>query len=138
MTATTEASIRDVSHDNAGDAHTPAADAHKPAPAGAHDEHQQHPLKVYFLVWILLFVLSAASYGTDYLPHGYFRTALILLFMVLKAGFIVAIFMHMAWERLALVATVLLPPLALGVLLIMMALEANYTNLSRLFYYFAH
>ena len=30
------------------------------------------------------------------------RWALIILFMLLKAGLIVAIFMHMAWERLAL------------------------------------
>lgn len=29
------------------------------APA-AHDEVQHHPLKVYFTVWILLFILSAA------------------------------------------------------------------------------
>ena len=26
---------------------------------------QQHPLKLYFAIWILLFVLSAASYATD-------------------------------------------------------------------------
>ena len=33
------------------------------------------------------------------------------LFMLLKAGFIVAIFMHMAWERLALKFAILVPPL---------------------------
>jgi len=30
--------------------------------------------------------------------------------MVLKAGLIVAIFMHMAWERLALMYAILVPP----------------------------
>ena len=44
--------------------------------------------------------------------------------MMLKAGFIVAIFMHMAWERLALVIAILLPPMALLVLMAMMAVEA--------------
>eukprot|EP01133_Synstelium_polycarpum_P024140 gene24140-28967_t len=40
----------------------------------------------------------------DYLGfQHYLRWGLILLFMILKAGLIVAIFMHMAWERLALV-----------------------------------
>ena len=35
---------------------------------------------------------------------------LILIFMVLKAGLIVAVFMHMAWERLALMYAILVPP----------------------------
>ena len=39
------------------------------------------------------------------------RWTLILLFMFLKAGFIVAIFMHMNWERLALKLAILVPPL---------------------------
>ena len=39
------------------------------------------------------------------------RWSLILLFMMLKAGLIVAVFMHMAWERLALAYAILLPPL---------------------------
>ena len=40
------------------------------------------------------------------------RWGLIIIFMLLKAGLIVAVFMHMAWERLALVYAILLPPLA--------------------------
>ena len=43
---------------------------------------QQHPLKIYFFIWGLLFLFSAASYATDFLEHGYFRWGLILLFMV--------------------------------------------------------
>ena len=45
--------------------------------------------------------------------EGYLRWTLILVFMFLKAGFIVAIFMHVAWERLAL-KYVLIPPLPLS------------------------
>ncbi len=94
-------------------------------------EGQQHPLKIYFYIWALLFVFSAASYFTDFLPHNAFRQGLILLFMVLKAGFIVAIFMHMAWERLALVVAILLPPMALLVFIGLMDFEGGYTNDSR-------
>ena len=92
---------------------------------------QQHPLKIYFYIWALLFIFSAASYGTDFLEHGYFRWALILLFMALKAGFIVAIFMHMAWERLALIWAILGPPVVLLVLIGLMAVEGDYTFLTR-------
>jgi cytochrome c oxidase subunit IV len=52
--------------------------------------------------------------------------------MLLKAGFIVAIFMHMAWERLALKLAILVPPLALMVLLGLMAIEGDYTFVTRL------
>ena len=46
---------------------------------------QQHPLKIYFFVWILLFVLSAFSYWVDWYGfQGYSRWGLILLFMMLK------------------------------------------------------
>ena len=55
--------------------------------------HQQHPLGVYLGVWALLFVLSAFSYMVDYLHlQGMLRWGLILLFMFLKAGFIISIF----------------------------------------------
>ncbi len=79
-------------------------------------EGQQHPLGIYFKIWGLLFVLSAFSYAVDILEfQGYLRWSLILIFMLLKAGLIVAIFMHMVWERLAIVYAILLPPLALMV-----------------------
>jgi cytochrome c oxidase subunit IV len=93
---------------------------------------QQHPLKVYFYVWGLLFLFSGASYATDFLQHGYFRWFLILLFMVLKAGFIIAIFMHMAWERKALIWAILGPPVVLLVLVGLMVVEGDYTELTRL------
>jgi cytochrome c oxidase subunit IV len=60
------------------------------------DGHQAHPLKVYFVVWGWLFVLSACSYAIDFMGvQGYLRWTLILFFMFVKAGLIVAIFMHM-------------------------------------------
>ena len=93
---------------------------------------QEHPIGVYVKVWILLFVLSTFSYLVDFFHvEGYARWTLILIFMFLKAGLIVAIFMHLSWERLSLKYVLLLPPLAILVLIAMMAIEGDYTNLSR-------
>ena len=102
----------------------------------AHESGQQHPLSIYFWIWGLLFVLSFFSYMVDYLNfQGGLRWALILIFMFLKAGFIVAIFMHMAWERLALKLAILVPPVALLVLVWLMAYEADYTFLTRIVFF---
>ena len=97
---------------------------------------QQHPIKLYLQIWGLLFVLSAMSYLVDYLHfQGWLRWGLILTFMLLKAGLIVAAFMHMAWERMALVYAILLPPLCLLVLIGLMAAEAGHTFLMRLLFF---
>lgn len=99
----------------------------------AHAEGQQHPIKVYLWIWLLLFVFSAFSYMVDYFQlQGMLRWTLILIFMFAKAGFIVAIFMHVAWERLALKLLILVPPLALLVLIALMAIEGDYTFLTRI------
>ncbi|MDQ0322066.1 cytochrome c oxidase subunit IV [Pararhizobium capsulatum DSM 1112] len=97
---------------------------------------QHHPIRLYLVVWGLLFVLSAFSYMVDYLGiQGYLRWSLILLFMMLKAGLIVAVFMHMAWERLALVYAILLPPLLVLIFVALMVSESNYTILTRLAFF---
>jgi cytochrome c oxidase subunit IV len=96
-------------------------------------EGQQHPLNIYFWIWGLLFVLSFFSYMVDYMNfQGGLRWTLILTFMFLKAGFIVAIFMHMKWERLALKLAILAPPIFIGVLIWLMSLEADYVFLTRI------
>lgn len=102
------------------------------APAASHAHGQQHPIGLYLKIWGLLFVLSTLSYLVDYFHFtGLLRWTLILLFMVLKAGLIIAVFMHMAWERTALICAILVPPLALGVLIWLMAAESDYTFLTR-------
>ena len=101
------------------------------APSG-----QQHPIGLYLKIWGLLFVLSTMSYMVDYLHlQGLLRWTLIVLFMLLKAGLIVSVFMHMAWERLALVYAILLPPLAVLVLVGLMAAEADHTFVTRLLFF---
>lgn len=103
-----------------------------PVSSVTHAKGQQHPIKLYLVVWGWLFVLSTCSYLVDYFGlHGYLRWSLILLFMVLKAGLIVAVFMHMAWERLALAYAILLPPVLVLVFVAIMVFESDYTHLIR-------
>ncbi len=117
---------------------------HADAAHGAHDDAghgaalgtgQTHPIGVYLKVWGYLFVLSTLSYLVDYFQvEGALRWILIVTFMLLKAGLIVAIFMHMAWERMALVYAILVPPLALGTLIYLMWIEADYTFWTRILF----
>ena len=102
------------------------------AEAASHAEGQHHPIKLYLVVWGWLFILSTFSYLVDYFGlQGFVRWALILVFMMLKAGLIVAVFMHMAWERLALAYAILLPPVLVLVFVAIMVFEADYTLFTR-------
>lgn len=102
----------------------------------AHEEGQQHPISTYLWIWFLLFVFSFFSYLVDfYQLEGMLRWSLILIFMMLKAGFIVAVFMHMVWERLLLIYAILLPPLLLLVFVAIMHWESGYTSWTRETYF---
>lgn len=112
------------------------APVHAKTQVAAHEEGQQHPIRLYMVVWAWLFILSAFSYMVDYFQlQGYLRWTLILTFMMLKAGLIVAVFMHMAWERLALVYAIIVPPVLVLVFVAIMVLEADYTLLTRLLFF---
>ena len=88
------------------------------AQAVAHVEGQQHPIKLYLVVWGWLFVLSTCSYLVDYFGlHGYFRWSLILIFMVLKAG------------------AILVPPVLVLVFVGIMVFESNYTLFTRILFF---
>jgi cytochrome c oxidase subunit IV len=100
------------------------------------EQAQHHPIRLYLVVWGWLFVLSTCSYLVDYFGlTGYLRWSLILFFMVLKAGLIVAVFMHMAWERLALIYAILVPPGLILIFVGMMTFQADYTLLTRLVFF---
>ena len=93
---------------------------------------KQHPNGIYLKIWALLFILSGLSYSVDYFHfEGYLRWTLIIIFMMLKAGLIVAFFMHMVWERVALIYAVLVPPLLLLTLIGIGVLEGDYTFFTR-------
>ncbi len=95
-------------------------------------EAQQHPIVIYFWVWGALFVLSTMSYMVDVLQfEGLLRWSLIIIFLFLKAVFIVAVFMYLYYERLALACALLIPIGALLVLIGLMTFEAGNTNMTR-------
>ena len=109
---------------------------HKAAPPAPGHEGKTHPIGVYLKIWGLLFVLSTMSYLVDYFAiQGMMRWVLIVLFMILKAGLIVAIFMHMMWERMALIYAILVPPLVLGTLVWLMWIESDYTFWTRILFF---
>ncbi len=98
----------------------------------AHAEGQQHPLGIYIKVWAWLFVLSTGSYLVDYYHfQGYLRWTLIIVFMLAKAGLIVAVFMHMLWERPALLYAIVSPPILVLIFTFLMTSEADYTFATR-------
>jgi cytochrome c oxidase subunit IV len=112
------------------------AQAATAATAATHVKGQQHPIILYLVVWGLLFVLSTCSYLVDYFNlEGYLRWSLILAFMILKAGLIVAVFMHMAWERLALIYAILVPPVLVLLFVGIMVLESDYTFFTRVMFF---
>jgi len=110
-------------------------DGADPAGQAPPADHATHPIGVYLKIWGYLFVLSTLSYLVDFFHvQGAARWLLILTFMLLKAGLIVAIFMHMAWERMALIYAILVPPLALGTLILLMWIEADYVFWTRILF----
>ena len=96
-----------------------------------------HKLGIYLWIWGLLFVLSFFSYLVDWFAfQGLLRWTLILIFMFLKAGLIMAFFMHLFWERYALVNVLLWPMTAIACFICLMVAESQYTLFSRIFYFF--
>ena len=92
-----------------------------------------HGLATYFKIWGLLFVLSTLSYLVDVFDfEGLLRWSLIVIFMLLKAGLIVAVFMHMFWERLALSYAIIVPPILVLVFVAIMLIESDYVFLTRI------
>jgi len=98
----------------------------------AQEHGQQPPMATYVKVWGLLFVLAAASYSVGYFNvQGLLRWFLLVVLMLLQAGLIVALLMHLAWERLALVLAIVLPPTLLLSLIGIGALDGLSTYLTR-------
>jgi cytochrome c oxidase subunit IV len=92
-----------------------------------------HPIRLYLKVWLLLFILSTCSYLVDFFQvEGYYRWFLIIVFMLAKAGLILAVFMHVNWERPAVKLLLFIPPIAILIFITLMNIEANYVFINRL------
>ena len=99
-------------------------------------EVHTHKIGIYLWIWGLLFVFSFFSYMVDYLEfQGLLRWTLIVAFMLTKAGLIMSIFMHLYWERWAIVNVLLWPMTLIGVFISIMVAESHYTFFTRLFYF---
>ncbi|WNC70386.1 cytochrome C oxidase subunit IV family protein [Thalassotalea nanhaiensis] len=95
--------------------------------------NEQHPISLYLKIWGLLFVLSTLSYMVDYFQvQGFLRWTLIIIFMFLKAGLIIGIFMHVSWEKYSVKLLLFVPPVAILIFIALMAIEADYSYLNRL------
>ena len=97
---------------------------------------ETHKLGIYLWIWGLLFLLSFFSYMVDWFAfQGLLRWTLILIFMFLKAGLIMAFFMHLFWERYTLVNVLLWPMTAIACFIGLMVAEARYTVFTRFVYF---
>ena len=95
-----------------------------------------HKIGIYLWIWTLLFVLVSFSYMVDYMELS--RTIKMVfncIFYVSKAGFIMAIFMHLYWERWAIVNVLLWPMTAIGVFIAIMVSRILLYFFSRMFYF---
>ncbi len=101
------------------------------------EEASTHKICIYLWIWGLLFVIIFFSYMVDwYQLQGLLRWSLVLFFMFLKAGLIMAFFMHLFWERYALVNVLLWPMTAIACFVVLMVAEGKYTVFTRLLYFF--
>lgn len=72
--------------------------------------HPHPPTRVYLVVWGWLFVLSAIAYFIDIWHVSQpFKAILLIAVALMKAGLIVAYFMHLRFERLNLIYAILAP-----------------------------
>ena len=67
---------------------------------------------------------------------GIVSALMILAFMFLKAGLIIMVFMHLAWERMAVKLLLFLPPIAILIFIVLMSSEAYYVFISRIASFF--
>ncbi len=76
----------------------------------AQTEHRHDLRRTYLIVWFWLFVLSFGLYFIDLmdLPMA-LATVLYTAIALMKAGLIAAYFMHLRFERLNLVYSILFP-----------------------------
>jgi caa(3)-type oxidase subunit IV len=76
------------------------------------------PIRTYLTVWGWLFVLSAIAYFVD-IVHvtGWLKTVLLTVLALMKAGLIMAFFMHLRFERLNLIYAIVAPLILLVAML---------------------
>ncbi len=89
-------------------------------------EHTSHSTKSYIKIWIWLLLITLAGFIISPLPlPGWMHTLLIVVVALMKAGLIVAFFMHLKFERIGLIYSILLPLILLLALAIALLYEGT-------------
>jgi len=98
-----------------------------------HLEHTESPAdikkQIWRTFWILSFltVIDIVLYFALLSYHSMWKNTLFILLGVVKAFYIVAVFMHMKFERKALAGIIILPFLLVLVLIWLVLIECGYT-----------
>ena len=102
------------------------------------DQTSTHKIGIYLWIWGLLFVLSFCSYMVDWFQfQGLLKMVFNIVFYVFESRFNNGMFfMHLFWERYAIVNVLLWPMTAIACFVGLMVAEGKYTLFSRLFYFF--
>ncbi|MFN4083173.1 MAG: cytochrome C oxidase subunit IV family protein [Bacteroidia bacterium] len=102
-----------------------------------HLEHTETPADMKQQIWKTFWILLALTivdiviYFMLLSYHGMIKNAVFIILGVVKAWYIVGIFMHMKFERKVLTYTIILPMAFVVFLVILMLIEGNYTNILR-------
>ncbi len=91
---------------------------------------QEHGKKIYIKVWLWLLAITVAGFIISPLGlPGWLHTLLIVSIALMKGGLIVAYFMHLKFERITLIYSILLPLL----LIIALAVALMYEGTTRFY-----
>lgn len=87
---------------------------------------QVHGTKTYVKVWLWLLAITVAGFVISPLNlPTWLHSSLIVIIALMKGGLIVAFFMHLKFERISMIYTILLPLLLLVALAVALLYEGT-------------
>jgi cytochrome c oxidase subunit 4 len=104
-----------------------------------HLEHTETPKDMKSQIWKTFWILLAFTvvdiviYFILLSNHSMWKNWLFILLGVVKAYFIVGVFMHMKFERKTLMYSIIVPMIFVVFFVTLMIIEGDYTNLLRWF-----
>lgn len=102
-----------------------------------HLEHTETPKDMKSQIWKTFWILFAFTiidivlYFMLLSNHSMIKNWVFIILGVVKAYYIVGVFMHMKFERKVLMYTIVLPMIFVVFLVTLMIIEGDYTNLLR-------
>lgn len=105
-----------------------------------HTEHLEHTetpadmkTKIWHTFWILLglTIVDIALYFALLSTHSMLKNALFIVLGIVKAWYIVGVFMHMKFERKVLMYMIIVPMIFVVFFIALMLIEGDYTFLLR-------